>query len=70
MWPTLPTGLHRQGKTLGLYVFTLTLTFVWPTLFFRLYRLDWAFAEMLLLAAAEVATFLAFARVRAVWGAQ
>ncbi|KAF5827095.1 TspO/MBR family-domain-containing protein [Dunaliella salina] len=56
-------GLRQQGKALGLYAVTLALTFAWPTFFFRLYRLDWAFAEVLLLVVAEVATFLVFSKV-------
>jgi hypothetical protein len=46
-----------------MYAATLALTFVWPILFFRLYRLDWAFAELILLIVAEVSTFLAFCKV-------
>lgn len=54
---------------LGLFVGQLLLNALWSWLFFHWHRPDWAFAELLLLWLAILATLLAFWRVRPLAGA-
>lgn len=54
---------------LGLFAGQLLLNALWSWLFFHWHRPDWAFAELLLLWLAILATLLAFWRVRPLAGA-
>jgi tryptophan-rich sensory protein len=57
----------REGRSrvaVLLFLLQLALNAVWPWIFFGLRRLDWAFFDVVALAAAILATIVAFYRVR------
>jgi len=39
--------LDRRGRAMGMWVFQIILNFVWSPLFFRMHRIDLAFADIL-----------------------
>lgn len=57
-------GWKRQGRALGLFLLQWVLNALWTPLFFGLHLPGPAFAEIVLLWMAIVATVVAFARVR------
>lgn len=57
-------GWRQQKAALLLYVVQWMLNACWTPLFFGLHRLDWAFAELLVLLVAVIATMIVFWRVR------
>jgi tryptophan-rich sensory protein len=58
-------GLHGARVALGLYLLQLVLNSAWSWLFFGLHQPGWAFADIVLLWLAIVATILAFQRISA-----
>jgi benzodiazapine receptor len=61
-------GLLRAAPAMVLFVAQLALNALWPILFFGMHRPDVAFAEILILWAAILATTVAFFRVTAAAG--
>lgn len=57
-------GWRARRRELSLYLLQWVLNALWTPLFFGLRRPDWAFAEILLLAAALLAALLAFRKIR------
>ena len=56
-------GFRGASGALGLFGIQLALNAAWSWLFFGLHRMDWAFAEILVLCAAILATMIAFRRI-------
>ena len=61
-----PAGFKAAATPLTLFSIQLVLNIVWSWIFFSLHRPGWAFAEIILLWAAILATLIAF-RQRSLW---